>query len=65
MLKEIETILIHKYRARSAYEQINYLQVPQMVALYGHGFHDFQAIRNQLDSERIFTNEYIRERLGD
>lgn len=63
--KEIEDNLILKYKGRPNYSKRNHLDQEKMSWLYGHCYRDFQYVRNTLDPERLFTNEYIKRVIGD
>ena len=65
MTREIEDLLILKYKGRPNYSKRNFLDQEKMSLLYGHCYRDFQYIRNSLDPERLFTNEYIKRVIGD
>jgi hypothetical protein len=64
LLKTVEEQLMSKFDGRPSYGTKNTLHDQRMITLYGNDFHEYQHVRNLLDSERIFTNDYLRERLG-
>jgi len=65
MTNEIEDRLILKYKGRPNYSKRNFLNEEKMSLLYGHCYRDFQYVRNSLDPERLFTNEYIKRVIGE
>lgn len=65
MSNEIEDRLILKYKGRPNYSKRNHLNEEKMSWLYGHCYRDFQYVRNSMDSERLFTNEYIKRVIGE
>lgn len=64
MTKEVEDKLIVQYKARPSYETRNNLNEEKMSWLYGHDYRDFQYIRDRMDHERLFTNDYVKRVIG-
>jgi len=64
LLQSIETRLISTYKGRPSIHGKNTINEQTMMKLYDNEFHEYKHIRNLLDPERIFTNDYIRVRFG-
>ncbi|KRO35444.1 MAG: hypothetical protein ABR57_04560 [Acidimicrobium sp. BACL17 MAG-120924-bin0] len=58
----VEEILL-KYEGRPHWGKIHYLDGTQLSSLYPE-YQRFIEVRNQLDPEGVFTNDYLRRVLG-
>jgi FAD/FMN-containing dehydrogenase len=56
-----EILLAHG--GRPHWGKVHWLDAPQLAARYPE-WRRFQALRNQFDPDRVFSNDYLRELLG-
>lgn len=56
--------MMREHAGRPHWGKMHDLDAPALAALYPR-FEDFRAVRDAVDPQRVFTNEYLRRVLGD
>jgi L-gulonolactone oxidase len=63
--KEFEDLLVNKYNGRPHYGKQHSMNLKKMKKVYGKNIDEFNRIRNKLDPNRMFSNDYINKILGE
>jgi len=64
--RDFQNLLVNKYQGRPHYGKRNFLNYEIMKKMYGKQKIDqFNKIRNQLDPQKMFSNNYINKLLGE